>query len=142
MKPEYIILHHSLTEDSGTMSWDNIKRYHTSTLGWWDIGYHFGIEVIEDTHQILVGRMMNEAGAHCRQNSMNSRSLGICFIGNFDLDPPSKKMWDLGIKLVGSLQEVFRIPKNHIFGHCEYASYKTCPGAAFNLGKFRGELTR
>ena len=142
MKPEYIILHHSLTEDSQTVSWDNIRRYHTNTLGWRDIGYHFGIEMIEDNYQILAGRMMNEAGAHCRQKSMNSQSLGICFVGNFDLDPPPKKMWDLGIKLVNSLQEVFNIPRHRILGHYDLASYKTCPGAAFNLGEFRGELWR
>lgn len=142
MKPEYIILHHSLTQDSRTVSWDNIKKYHTETLGWNDIGYHFGIEQIEDDYQILVGRMMDEAGAHCRQNSMNSRSLGVCFIGRFNLTPPSRKMWDLGVRLVSSLQHVFGIPRDQVFGHRDFATYKTCPGNAFDMGEFRGQLWR
>ncbi len=142
MKPEYIILHHSLTRDSKTVSWGAIRRYHTKTLGWNDIGYHFGIELIGNHYQILTGRMMNEAGAHCRENAMNRRSLGVCFVGDFDLDPPTKAQWDLGIKIVDCLQEVFGIPRNQIFGHRDFATHKTCPGAAFNIGDFRAQLWR
>lgn len=151
MTPDHIIIHHSLTRDSETVSWQAIRRYHVGTLGWRDIGYHFGIEKIgrddhkakilqKDQYEIMVGRMLTESGAHCRQRGMNRRSIGICFMGNFDLKPPPPDMWNLGLKFVTSLANVFNIPRSRICGHHEFAGYKSCPGLSFNMEKFRNQL--
>lgn len=138
MKPIEIILHHSLTRDSKTVSWGAIRQYHTVTLGWRDIGYSYGIELIKNHHEILVGRMMNESGAHCRGH--NSKSLGVCFVGNFDFEPPSKSMWDLGVRFVKSLCETLNIHPIHIHGHNEFSS-KSCPGKMFNVDQFKMDVS-
>ncbi len=136
MTPTHIALHHSLTPDSGTVSWDAIRRYHKSK-GWRDIGYHFGIEDIGGQYEILTGRMMTETGAHCI--GLNQHSLGIVFVGDFDNHAPPDEQWKLGVRLVKSLITVFNIPVSSIIGHRDRAD-KTCPGRCFDMAKFRNEL--
>jgi len=136
MKPNKIILHHSLTKDSDTVSWGAIRNFHTNDNGYSDIGYHFGIEKLRGQTEILLGRMLSKTGAHCK--GYNTNAIGICFVGNFDLQLPPKESWDAGIKLVKFLMAEYGIKK--VFGHTELNSHKTCPGKLFGLEKFRSEL--
>jgi len=130
-----IILHHSLTKDSKTVSWDAIRNYHVNTLKFNDIGYHFGIELINSRYEILMGRMLDQVGAHTKNHN---DTIGICFMGNFDIDDVPMPQWRLGIKLVRSLMSVLNI--SIVKGHREYAGYKSCPGNRFNVDQFRNDL--
>lgn len=148
MRPNNIILHHSLTKDSGTVSWGAIRNYHINTCGWRDIGYHYGIEAVKGDYEILVGRFENEIGAHTY--GWNYRSIGICFVGNYDIEEPKIKMLSKGIELVRYLMDVYNIPKHKVIGHREAevklkngsirSPNKTCPGNYFNMIKFREVL--
>lgn len=139
MKPTHIIIHHSLTEDGKTVSWDAIRKYHVETNGWNDIGYHYGIELVNDRYEILVGRMQDVVGAHCKEQGMNNASLGICLIGNFDIYSPLPVQLDMLVKLVRSLQTVFNIPVNSVHKHSEFAP-KSCPGNMFPWDAFKTML--
>lgn len=126
-----IVIHHSLTKDSETVSWGAIRRYHMETLGWSDIGYHAGVELVRNDYEVLMGRMWDEAGAHTR--GQNHDSLGICFIGNYDLEKPPEKMLVEGGKLIALWMKLFDILLEEIYTHHHFADYKTCPGTQFDM---------
>lgn len=142
MYPSSIIIHHSATEDNQSFSWASIWRYHTKELGWKDIGYHYGIENYSGDIEVLVGRMMTDKGAHCKQNHMNSKSLGVCFVGDFDKKEPPEKQWIEGVRLCASLCVISNIRPSSIFAHRDFANYKTCPGRMFDMGRFRSAVTK
>ena len=125
--PEFIIIHHSLTKDGRTVSWSAIRKYHMDKK-YRDIGYHFGIEKVNDYYEILFGRMVGEEGAHCRQLGMNRRSIGICCVGNYDKYSVPQEQWDLALKLCSWLIDMYNIPFSHVLGHRDFATYKSCPG--------------
>lgn len=130
-KPKKIIVHHSLTKDSETVSWGAIRKYHIGTLGWGDIGYHAGVELVGNHYEVFLGRLWNKVGAHTKGQNYNS--LGICFVGNYDLEKPFKKMLIEGGKLIFMWMKLFDISFKEIYTHHHFADYKTCPGTQFDL---------
>jgi len=135
MKPEYIILHHSLTKDSKTVSWSAIRRYHVHKRGWAAIGYHFGVELVGESYEILMGRMMNKVGAHCL--GANGKSIGVCLVGNFDIEEPEQSQLIVAGNLVKTLLDVFNLDKAAVKGDSDFHPSKTCPGKLFPMGYFR-----
>jgi N-acetylmuramoyl-L-alanine amidase len=129
----HIILHHSLTDDGATVSWQAIRRYHVQEKHWDDIGYHYGIELINGEYEVLVGRDINRVGAHTV--TMNQLAIGICFVGNFDVTIPPEAMLKRGVAFVASLCEQHNIMPDNIVGHRFYAP-KSCPGNNFDLTSF------
>lgn len=132
-EPWRIVIHHSLTKDSKTVSWDDITRYHTKSLKWNDVGYHFGIELVDNDYQIFTGRPLGTVGAHCKQNGMNRKSIGICFVGNYDKNEVPDTMYDKGANLIAGLCFSTPCNENLIFPHGEFATYKSCPGIRFRM---------
>ena len=139
--PKKIIVHHSLTKDSGTVSWGAIRKYHTQTLKppLSDIGYHCGLELVKSGEELyfeaLMGRMWTERGEHCR--GQNSRSLGLCFIGNYDVEVPKKEMLEAGAKVIALWLDLFSLSINDIYSHHNFAPHKSCPGKLFDMESLR-----
>jgi len=134
-----IIIHHSATKDSGTVSWGAIRRYHTQTNKWNDIGYHFGIELVSDVvasaYEILVGRSLTLAGAHTTGH--NANSIGICMVGDFDAEPPPQEQVEKLRLLIRELKIIFSSIGKISF-HRDYAN-KTCPGKMFTKNLIGGK---
>jgi hypothetical protein len=129
-----IIVHHSATKDSGTVSWQAIRRYHIETNGWSDIGYHFGVELVNEQYEALVGRPLIQAGAHTVGH--NEKSIGICFVGDYDATPLPDAMLLKGAQLIAGLLFVCNLTTDALHKHCEFAN-KTCAGNNFDLQELK-----
>lgn len=137
MKPTEIVIHHSAGEDRPDLQWNEIRRWHTADpphgMGWRDIGYHAGIEWIEDGYEILMGRAWDETGAHTLGH--NDLALGLCFIGDFNKYAPGPAALTAGARLVAYWMRIFGIPLAKIFRH-DTLNETDCPGKLFNLTVF------
>lgn len=131
-----VIIHHSATKDKGTLDWSGIYNYHVNTRNWVDIGYHFGIEKVNGEYQILTGRPLGVQGAHCKRHGMNSRSIGICFVGNYERTTVPDEMYDVGIKLIAGLCQTTLCNSQMIFPHKEFTN-TLCPGNRMDIGRIR-----
>ena len=131
----HLVIHHSLTADSKTVSWAAIRHYHTTEMGFRDIGYHFGVELIGEHYEMLVGRPMLERAAAAYQQGMNRKAIHVCFVGNFDREPPDLGMLRFALPHLTDICEALNIPidGDHIIGHRKVATYKSCPGKLFNV---------
>lgn len=140
MNPKFIIVHHSLTPDGVTVSYNAIRDYHIRVNGWREIGYHYLLELVGEEYAIFKGRMDNESGAHCL--GFNDNSIGICLVGNFDHAPPPPTQVALLRKLCRSLMDIYGIKMENVLGHRETYQVrgvpveKTCPGSAFSMEDF------
>lgn len=135
---EEIIIHCSASKDTNLENWESLKRYHINDRKWSDIGYHFGIEKIENEYLYLLGRDLNTMGAHCF--GQNRNSIGICLVGNYDNNSPSKEQYIILARLCKTLMRKYTISLLNIKPHWVYNIHKTCPGRLFNFNDFRKQI--
>lgn len=166
-----IVLHHSASEDGVTRDAPDIKHYHMSyridykivnkeefnrrkaagdgvkfEKPWRDVGYHF-LEEYEGKKLVLsYGRPLWMPGAHAghaKSNMFNQDYIGICVIGNFDENVPSKEQISHILAICRALMKKFKIKVENVIGHREVyirlgvPVEKQCPGKYFNLDDFR-----
>lgn len=136
-KPEYIIIHHSASKDHGTLDFVGLRDWHVNHNGWPDIGYNFVLEDINGRYTAIMGRHPNDIGYHC--SGMNHKSLGICFVGNFEKSMPPVDQWNLGVRLVRWLLEKYNLSTHRVEGH-RYFKATACPGKNFNMQKFKDDI--
>ena len=114
----YIILHHR----AGNGDVLSIHTQHISQ-DYSGIGYHY---YIRKDGSIYTGRPVETVGAHCL--NYNSKSVGICFEGNFEnekMDDPQKKA---GTELIKHLKSIYKSAS--IIRHKD-VNATACPGKNF-----------
>ena len=134
----HIMLHHSLTGDGKTVSWGAIRRHHLETRGLDAIGYHYGVEMVGDHYEVLLGRSELDQAVACPEDEMNACALHVCCVGNFDDAPPPRAMLEvlMGLVILPAIVE-YGLPPERIIGHREVDSTRTCPGSQFDLDVVR-----
>ena len=136
-KPEKIIIHHSLTDDNEVLKdFDAIRRYHMNK-GWRNIGYHWVLEKFDGKYHWIQGRDEKEVGAHCKEQGMNYKSIGICVVGDFDKQELSTEIYKLVAKKCKELIKKYNLSIDDIEPHRKYAPYKSCPGTKFDIEKVK-----
>jgi len=134
-----IVIHHSLTPDGVTLSMQAIRRYHTEERGWKNIGYHYVVEKVGHSHEVLVGRRLVMNGAHAPPR--NHDSIGICLVGNFDEAPPPDQQLVRTAHLIKDLTTVFSLGVESVVGHCDVTKGRTCPGEKFSLERLKSMVS-
>ncbi|MBV8487850.1 MAG: N-acetylmuramoyl-L-alanine amidase [Planctomycetaceae bacterium] len=143
----YVVLHHSA---SATGSYSQIDADHRKVLGYDGCGYHFviGNGTGSGDGQIEVAqRWINQKhGVHCR-NAKNADideySIGICFIGDLDKEPPTPRQLAAAKLLLAYLSKRYEIPRGRIDTHAHLAATPTvCPGKRFPADALQGSIPR
>jgi len=140
----HIVIHHTATDGGDAFTIDSMHL----NRGWENgMGYHFlinnGTEGKTDG-QIQVGprwiKQMN--GAHCKNNGMNERGIGISLVGNFSEEYVTGAELDSLVFLVRTLQEYYRIPSRNVIGHRDVPGARTeCPGTSFPWAEFKARIS-
>jgi N-acetyl-anhydromuramyl-L-alanine amidase AmpD len=134
-KWEYIVLHHSATDEGNAYKFD---KYHRKKRKWENgLAYHFVIGNGKGSRigEIEVGNRWKKQihGAHTANMDFNRISIGICLVGNFEEDnEPSHYQFESLVTLVNYLSKRYNIPKSNIIKHNQIVQKSTaCPGKNF-----------
>lgn len=140
---DYLVVHHCATPNDQVdqrteqEQMQFLQDYHQQTLGWCDIGYHYGIGK-EGT--IFEGSLSENEGRH--EPSVNANSLGVVFHGDYGSRILTDSQWTAGVQLLAYLCQTFGITPANIQGHRDFAATE-CPGENIyeRLDALREEVT-
>lgn len=129
MKWRGVMVHHSSTTDTESAETHRFRREHRAK-GWSDIGYHFVVEHLGHEYAALVGRPLNRVGSHCP--GVNKTHIGVCFVGNFDMGPPSSEQLEVGAAVIAGLLDAFDLETGSVIAHRDRRA-TACPGSEFPM---------
>lgn len=130
----WIVIHHSASPAGSMVVFD---REHKAK-GWDGVGYHFvignGTNSGDGQIEVTPRWPIQKWGAHAKtaDNRFNEYGIGICLVGNFDVDRPTAKQMQSLAKLVSYLMRTYRIPASNVIGHRD-TKPTDCPGRHFNV---------
>lgn len=128
LNAEYVVIHCSASPPSMDIGVSEIDGWHRAR-GFRKIGYH---HVIRLDGSLEGGRREDQNGAHCKHGRMNSRALGVCYVGgvNEKNEPADTRTEDQKVAMFGLLKGILeRNPRiKGILGHRDVPGVaKACP---------------
>ena len=120
-----LIMHH-LGSDALTTA-EQVHEFHRDWNGWMGIAYHY---YVRKDGKIYRGRNEDWTGGHTINH--NSKSIGICFEGNFETEIMSDAQLRSGQELTADIKRRYQNIK--IGGHREFNA-TACPGKNFPLNE-------
>ncbi len=131
MDIRYITVHHDgmspfyeSSERASAQRIESIRRYHSDTRNWGDIGYHY---VIDRSGRVWEGRPIGYQGAHVANH--NPGNVGVLLLGNFERQTPAEAQLDALRQNVSWLMRQYNVPVNRVLTHMEWDGARTaCPG--------------
>lgn len=139
----WIVIHHSATPTGNATKFDREHR----AKGWDELGYHFviGNGTMSNDGQIEVGPRWPKQkwGAHAKTpgNEYNDYGIGICLVGNFDVQRPTAAQQKSLARLVAYLMKTYNIPADRILAHGATKA-TDCPGRNVSIVTIRKQATQ
>jgi len=125
IQPEFVLVHHSAGNPNQTKEelrdWFMIGR---KSEGYTWIGYN---AVIWPDGTIVQTRPFTKKGGHCPDNGMNSKAIGICFMGNYSNMSPTATAWASFEKFLADVYADFGITPDKVLTHRDIKA-TLCPG--------------
>jgi len=138
---KYIILHHSATKVTGDGSaladaiMLNHRRRWVASFPDYICDYHY---MIGPSGKIFKGQPEEFPGWHATNYRVNLESIGICFLGNFEVAVMTKEQFSAGVNLIKDLVSKYGIKSENVLRHKDVVSDATglrnstlCPGKNF-----------
>ncbi len=109
------------------------------------LAYHFvsgNGKGMADGEMVIGQRWIDQIqGGHLASESLNEKSIGICLVGNFDHDSPTRRQMEQLRALVDYLMRGSHLTAGAVKTHQEINPIDTrCPGRKFPAKTFMKEL--
>ena len=140
---KWIVIHHSASPTGSAAIFD---REHKAK-GWDGVGYHFvignGTNSGNGQVEVTARWPIQKWGAHAKtpDNRFNDYGIGICLVGNFEIERPTAAQMASLEKLVAFLMQRYNIPPERVLRHKDTKSTE-CPGRNLNIDLVRRAATQ
>ena len=123
----FVVIHHTANANP---AWGvrECHKSHRDDRGWSGIGYNY---FIEQDGRVFEGRSdldLDYIGAHVE--GYNSRSIGLCLAGNYDVQTPPPANLIITAKVAAMVLKRYGLTPSAIRYHSDLAD-KSCPGKNF-----------
>lgn len=142
-KWRYIVIHHSGTDMGSAAGMDAYHRKERHMEN--GLAYHFVIgngNRMEDGEIYVGNRWLEQLdGGHLASEYLNSRALGICLVGNFEVSRPTGRQMENLHALVAHLLKKCRLSVSALKSHQQINTvYTRCPGRLFPMPQLVKQL--